>query len=185
MVNSPYKRLAQKLNNLPSGYPPTEDGAELRILEKLFTPEEADLAAELTLTKETPTGIAERLSRDQQDVHQLLRGMAKRGLIVAGRTDDGLGFCLMPFVVGIYESQAGSIDAELATLFEAYYQQSFGDMLGVKPSFHRVIPVQESVPVDMDVRPYENASEIVEQSKAWGVIDCICRTQKELIGDPC
>jgi len=185
MDNNSYERLAHRLNDLPSGYPSTEDGAELRILEKLFTPEEADLAAELTLTKENPDGLAERLGRDPQDVRMLLRGMAKRGLIVAGRTDDGLGYGLMPFVVGIYEFQAGTIDEELATLVEAYYQQALGETLSVNPSFHRVLPVQESVPIDIDVRPYENASEIVEQSQAWGVLDCVCRTQKELIGDPC
>ena len=50
MDNNPYEHLAHRLNDLPSGYPSTEDGAELRILEKLFTPEEADLAAELNLT---------------------------------------------------------------------------------------------------------------------------------------
>jgi len=185
MDNNSYERLAHKLNALPSGFPPSANGAELRILEKLFTPEEAGLAAELTLTKESHAVIAERLDRDPQEVRLLLKGMAKRGLIVAGRVDDGLGYGLLPFVVGIYEYQAGTIDEELATLVEAYYKQALGEALSVNPSFHRVLPVQESVPIDIDVRPYENASEIVELSQAWGVIDCICRTQKELIGDPC
>ena len=84
MDNNSYERLAHRLNALPSGYPSSANGAELRLLEKLFTPEEADLAAELTLTKESHAVIAERLGRDQQDVRILLRGMAKRGLIVAG-----------------------------------------------------------------------------------------------------
>ena len=53
--------------------------------------------------------------------------MARRGLIQAGRdADGGLGFGLMPFVVGIYEMQGTTIDAELARLFEDYYQQAFG-----------------------------------------------------------
>jgi len=44
MSKNPYKRLAERLNALPNGFPPTEDGAELRLLEKLYTPEEAALA---------------------------------------------------------------------------------------------------------------------------------------------
>jgi hypothetical protein len=31
-----YERLAQKLDALPNGYPRTESGVELRILEKIF-----------------------------------------------------------------------------------------------------------------------------------------------------
>ena len=105
MANSPYQSLADRLNSLPSGYPPTDDGAELRILEKLFTPDEAALAAQLRLTKETPDEIAERIGGEPAEIRKAMRGMAKRGLIEAGRTETGLGYGLMPFVVGIYEMQ--------------------------------------------------------------------------------
>ena len=38
-----YTQLAHFLDSLPAGYPSTESGVELRILRKLFTPEEAAL----------------------------------------------------------------------------------------------------------------------------------------------
>jgi len=44
-----YRRLASHLDNLPGGFPSTESGVELRILERLFTPEEAELALHLQL----------------------------------------------------------------------------------------------------------------------------------------
>jgi Pyruvate/2-oxoacid:ferredoxin oxidoreductase delta subunit len=91
----------------------------------------------------------------------------------------------MPFVVGIYEMQAGDIDVELASLFEEYYTQAFVDVLRVKPQVHRVIPVNESIKVDMEVRPFESATDLVNDAQAWGVLDCICRVQKALIGQPC
>ena len=59
--NSPYHQLAARLNELPNGFPPAADGAELRLLAKLFTPEEAALAAQLRLTLETPSEIAIRI----------------------------------------------------------------------------------------------------------------------------
>ena len=63
---------------------------------------------------------------DPQALRGQLKEMAKRGLITAGRAaTGGLGFGVMPFVVGIYEMQAGRIDAELAQLFEDYYQRSY------------------------------------------------------------
>jgi Pyruvate/2-oxoacid:ferredoxin oxidoreductase delta subunit len=91
----------------------------------------------------------------------------------------------MPFVVGIYEMQVDRMNAELARLFEDYYHKAFQQVLSTLPSVHRVIPVNETVRVDMEVRPYESAAEIVHAAQAWGVLDCICRVQKALIGDPC
>ena len=96
-----------------------------------------------------------------------------------------MGYGILPFVVGIYENQVPTIDAELARLFEDYYRQTFGRMLAVAPQVHRVIPVDRTVRVDMEVHPYESAAEIVAANQAWGVVDCICRKQKALIGEPC
>ncbi|GAB4503467.1 MAG: 4Fe-4S binding protein [Anaerolineales bacterium] len=185
MVEQAYKRLAERLDALPNGFPPAPDGAELRLLAKLFTPEEAELAAQLRLTRETPQQVAARLRRDPQQTRQLLKGMARRGLIAAGRTEAGLGYGLLPFVVGIYENQIGHMDAELAALFEAYYKQAFADVLRVKPQVHRVIPVEESIKADLAVHPFESAADLVNGAQAWGVLDCICRVQKALIGEPC
>ncbi len=185
MEKNAYKKLAERLDALPNGFPPTEDGVELRMLAKLFTPEEAELAAQLRLTREVPEQVAKRLGRDAAEVRALLKGMARRGLIAAGRTEGGLGYGLLPFVVGIYENQAGNIDRELALLFEAYYKQAFAKVMTTQPQYHRVIPVNESIKVDMEVRPFESAADLVNNAQAWGVLDCICRVQKALIGEGC
>jgi ferredoxin len=37
----------------------------------------------------------------------------------------------------------------------------------------------------MEVRPFESVADIVNDAQAWGVVDCICRKQQALIGDPC
>ncbi|NTV37318.1 MAG: 4Fe-4S binding protein [Anaerolineaceae bacterium] len=50
---------------------------------------------------------------------------------------------------------------------------------------HRVIPVRVAVKNDTEVAPFESVSALVDRMQSWGVIDCICRTQKALIGDPC
>ncbi len=38
MNENPYKSLAERLDALPNGFPPTADGAELRLLVYLYTP---------------------------------------------------------------------------------------------------------------------------------------------------
>ncbi len=185
MNHDPYQLLAERLDSLPNGFPPTPDGIELKLLARLYTPQEAALAAQLRLALETPEQIAMRDGGEAQEIRATLKSMARRGLIKAGRGEGGVGYGLMPFVVGIYEMQVGSLDAELAGLFERYHQQAFGEMLSVQPAFHRVIPVGESVQVDLEIRPHESAAHIVRQAKAWGVLDCICRKEKALVGDPC
>ncbi len=180
-----YKLLADRLNALPNGYPPTPDGVELRLLAKLYSEGEARLASQLRLTPETPYQIAIRVGGDPDSIRKQLKGMTRRGLIGAERVADGLGYKLIPFVVGIYEMQGATIDGELAQLFEDYYRQAFRTVLTIQPQIHRVIPINEAIKADLEIRPYESATEIVNNAHAWGVIDCICRKQKALIGDPC
>ena len=184
--DSPYRSLAHSLDGLPNRFPSAEDGSHLRLLAKLFTSQEADLAANLLPEIEAPAQIAARLGRDLRQVSGLLKEMSKKGLISVGKTDQGrLGFSLMPFVVGIYEAQAGRMDAELARLFEDYYQKSFKQALHVQPQVHRVIPVGVSIKNTMEVQPFESVTGLIDAARAWGVLDCICRNQKALIGDPC
>ena len=183
--HNPYKQLAERLDNLPNGFPPTDDGSELRILAALFSPQEADLAAKLRMTLETAEQIAGRLGLDYDTTRQMLKSMAKRGLIKAGKTDGGLGYGLLPFVVGIYENQLDNFTEKFARLFEDYYQRSFARALVVQPAFHRVIPVGESIKMNMQVAPFESAVGVIEQAQSWGVQDCICRIQTAYIGKPC
>jgi Na+-translocating ferredoxin:NAD+ oxidoreductase subunit B len=184
----PYQSLARRLDALPNGFPATADGLELRLLRKLFTPEEALLASYLNRKLETAEQIALRIGGDQPDPKELnmqLKKMVRKGLIAAGPVEGGLGYGLMPFVVGIYEMQNETIDAELAELFEQYYLQAFGKMLAQSPSVHRIIPVDQSIPNSIEVRPFESATGIIESCSSWGVVECICRKQKRLVGDPC
>ena len=185
MSNNPYKRLAARLHALPNGFPATADGSELRLLAKLFTAQEAAIAAELRLTLETPDEISARLGEDKAELKSHLKGMTKRGLVGWGKKDGRVAYRLIPFVVGIYEHQGATIDAELAELFEDYYRQAFTDVLKVKPQVHRVVPIGESIQGGMEIRPFESATSIVDGAKSWAVVDCICRKQKALIGDPC
>jgi electron transport complex protein RnfB len=184
--NSPYRQLARSLDALPNRFPPAQDESELRLLEKLFSEDEAEMAANLLPTLESVAFIATRLQRDPKQVKKLLKGMVRKGLINMGKTPEGrVGFGLMPFVVGFYEEQGAVMDIELAQLFEDYFKQVFGQVLKVEPQLHRVIPVGETVRNDMEVHPFESVSALIDQAQSWGLLDCICRKQKALIGDAC
>ena len=60
MSEDVYKKLTKVLDTLPNGFPATEDGVEIKILKKIFEPDEAELLCRLRLEFETAQQIAER-----------------------------------------------------------------------------------------------------------------------------
>ena len=81
MTQEIYRNLAEHLDELPGGFPRSSSGVEFRILQKLFSPEDAELALHLTLIPEKPRVIARRakISVDQASIR--LEKLAKKGLI--------------------------------------------------------------------------------------------------------
>lgn len=187
MSDDVYRRLARRLDEIPNGFAPTESGAEFRLLEKLYTPEEAGLACAMSLmTPESPGEIARRVGEDAATVASRLREMSGKGLIRSSKGESGRTYSLIPFVVGIYENQLLRMDEEMAALFERYIVDSRGGSTADGgTSVHRVIPVEQSVPLDLEIFPYERASELLDRASSWGVRDCICRVQQHLIGKGC
>ncbi len=186
MSEDVYRQLAQRLDAIPNGFTATESGSELRLLAKMFTPEEAALAAVMRLTREPADDIAARAGMDAKEASHILKGMVRKGLILAGRGEKQLIFGLMPFAVGIYEEQLPRMDVEMAALFEQYYQEvRGGGTVRNAPPINRVIPVEEAIPFSLEIFPYERASEIIASAKSWGVRDCLCRIQQRLVGKGC
>lgn len=185
-MNSNYEMLANELDKIPNGFPRTKSGVELKLLAKLFTPEDASIAATLSMDPKSLTEIAEENSMEEPEAKSMLISMVKRGLIDIKR-EEGVGFVfhLIPFVVGFYERQNAKIDKEFAELFEKYYHEAFNQTMLSHPSVHRIIPLEKAIPVDIDVMPYEKASTYLDQAQSWGVLNCICRVQKNLIGQGC
>lgn len=181
-----YARLADELNRIPNGFPRTESGVELKLLAKLFTAEDIHLASNLSMEPQSIKEIAEKCNVEEADAKSGLISMVKRGLIELKREEKtGFVFYLIPFVVGFYERQNAKIDKEFAELFEQYYKEKFHKTMLSEPSVHRIIPHERTIPVDIDVMPYEKASTYLNQARSWGVLDCICRVQKKLIGEGC
>lgn len=185
MSEDVYRKLAQRLDAIPNGFPATQSGIELRLLAKMFTPEEAGLACVMRLTHESAADIAARAGVEPDPAYRTLKGMARKGLIRVKKGEGQLAFGLMPFAVGIYEEQLPRLDAEMAALFESYYQESQAGITHSKPSLHRVIPVEKAISFDVEIFPYEWASELLDEALSWGVRDCICRVQQRLVGKGC
>ena len=180
MTDVVYRRLAKRVNEIPNGFPATESGIELELLAKMFAPEEAHLASVMKLRPEPAAEIAERATVDSDTALEHLEAMAAKGLISVSEASDGSMFSLRPFVVGFYEEWLPRMDEAFASLFERYYQETHGGLLGEGPAVHRVIPVDAAVPFEVEIFPYESARALLESAKSWGVRDCICRVQQQI-----
>jgi electron transport complex protein RnfB len=180
-----YKHLAKKLDGLPHGFPATESGVELRILRKIFSPEDAEFALNLNPLPETAAEIARRVDRPVEVVRAILDQMAVKGQIGSFKMNGEQRYALAPFVVGIYEFQLNRLDKELAGLVEEYMPSLMKVLGGYKPAIARVIPVNQSVDAKLEILPYENLRQIISESRSFLINECICRKERALEGHPC
>jgi ferredoxin len=181
-----YERLAQHLDDLPAGFPRTESGVEIRILRRLFTPDDAKLALHLTLIPEEARVIARRAKIPVEQAPRRLEEMVEKGLIFSRHQEDKPPvYMSSPFAVGFWEAQVNKLDRELIQNAEeyssTYLEHSFWRGL---PQL-RTIPVGKSISTQTEVMPYERAEELVRAQKTFAVGNCICRQEKRILGEGC
>ena len=139
-----YEELARVLDTIPNAFPTVEDVTHLRVLEWIFTPEEAELASKLKMIGETVEEIVTRLNRNKEELEELLETMDSKGQIIAYYSEEGRKYALMEWIVGIYEEQLFRMDEEFAKLIEDYFEKSkLKGLMSTKPAVHRVIPVNK------------------------------------------
>lgn len=181
-----YQQLAAFLDRLPAGFPSTESGVELRILKRLFTPEEAETAMGLTMLPETAAAIAARCHTDASELSETLAAMAKKGLIFRISKGDQNLYSAAQFVIGIWEYHLNDLDADLIRDVNEYMptlmQKSW---LGTRTKQLRVVPVSQSVSAEMAVMPFEAAEQIINRQSRIVVSPCICRKEQKMIGKGC
>jgi Na+-translocating ferredoxin:NAD+ oxidoreductase subunit B len=181
-----YTRLARFLDELPAGYPAAPDGGELRILRKLFTPEQAALFLRLELLPESARVVAFRAGLPLEQAAGMLEEMERRGLIAGEhRPGKAAAYSVNQFVVGFMEEQVDRVDRELAELIEAYLPVYFRRGPWKEMPQVRTVPVGESIPVENHVIPYERAEELVRRHTHFAVRNCVCRQQRAAIGKGC
>jgi electron transport complex protein RnfB len=184
-MDAVYERLAAKLDELPHGFPRTQSGVELRILAKIFSPDDAAMALQLLPLPETVAKISRRLGRPEEALRPILEGMVARGQIASFKLRGEKMFLLAPFVIGIYEFQLPRMDAELAALVEEYFPYLVGVVGGTQPAVARVVPVNTRISAEAQVLPYESVHGLIAKARSFLLMKCVCRTEQAQLGRPC
>jgi ferredoxin len=182
----PYEKLTEILNKIPNGFTRIEDGIHLKVLQWIFTPEEANLASKMKLKGERVEQLAARLNFPIEGLKEKLEIMYEKGQIYAINTSTGRRYGLLPFMIGVYEEQLERMDHEFAQLMEEYFDKTkYKDLFGTEPAIFKVIPINRVLKPELEIYPYEIAEEIINQSKSWGIRECICKKQQELLNKSC
>jgi len=110
-----YRRLQEHIDNMPVGFPATESGVELRLLQHLFTPKEAEMALHLSAVPEPLKKIYSRAKKGGFSLKELgvgLARLAKKGAIIKTEVKGEPAFSKAMLAIGMFEFQANRLTKE-------------------------------------------------------------------------
>ncbi|MBW2062060.1 MAG: 4Fe-4S binding protein [Deltaproteobacteria bacterium] len=186
-----YENLAELFNRIGFGsrHCPELDA----LLRSLFTEEEARAALNLSpLAPEPPARVAERLGEDSGKMAALLDDMADKGLIYCSQRQGEKWYKTIQLVPGIFELQfmKGEVTPrakELARLFDDYFHapREESQRQGPGISFARVIPIEKTITLEIDVFSYEEARKYIDMAETITLSTCYCRHEQRLLDHGC
>jgi ferredoxin len=186
MTEDLYRRLQERLDLYSLGFPATESGVELRILEALFTEAEADMFLNLSPIPETADAVAQRLGLPAGEIATRLEAMASHGLLFRLTKAGVARYGAIPFVHGLFEFQVKRLGKPLAEMVETYFRSGFHRAMAENArGFLRPVPVNASIDTTQRIAPYDDACRILRGQRLIVVTDCVCRVQKSAVGKGC
>lgn len=188
-VDDLYRQLQQHLDRMPVGFPATESGVEIRILRHLFTPEEAEIALELSAIPEPVAVVSRRLKSKMSlaECTRALEQMAGKGIIHRLPIRGKPRYCKMILALGMFERQLNRLTPEFDKDIREYMNGAFGDAFHSKKTTQlRTVPVHQSIAVEHNVATYDDIREYVKRSDGpFAKMNCICRQGNDLHQESC
>ena len=185
--------LIDRLNKYPIGL--FDNDKLRRILELLFSPEEAMVASRFPLQEATVAELCRTTRMPEARLLPVLDGMADKGLVMDLPYNGTTYYLLMPGLIGFFEftfmkQRADLPVEELAKLMTEYLyddpEQGQGrEFFGSKTPLTRSLTYEEHIPVSSVVTSYESAREIVRQADFGAIGMCYCRHKKQHLNQSC
>jgi ferredoxin len=188
-----YGRLQKRLDRFPIGAPPAP--ALYQILKRLYTGEEAEIAARMPIRFTDLAGIARRTGKSPEALLPILHRMADKGLVMDFEHRGKFTYILSPTVIGFFEFAFMRVRSDLPQKEIAKHMVAYAHD---KPDFARAVfagktqagrtLIHENAvdPADLTrILDHERATHIVKEAKAWAVSLCYCRHIQEHGGKAC
>ena len=188
-----YEQLRKHLDQHPIPLPASSTGVELKLLQSLFTEEEAIISLQLSALLERPEKIHKRFKKNDISIEELeekLYHLFQKGAIrgVKDRKNKGkFQYSKMPLAIGVFEAQVDKISKETAELFFEYEKEGFADaLLGNKTNQMRTIPLNVKIDPEFHVSNYDDITKIIKESPGpFAVMNCVCRQAKDTMEKSC
>ena len=186
-----YHELQKYLDSLPVDYPETESGVELKILKRLFTPQEAEIALKLKSIPQEPSALFRPFKRKGWTLSQFseaLSTMGKKGSITWIKGKDGKDYYGIAFLAaGFWDYQINRLTKELAGEFDQYCDENFiSAMLENGILQVRTIPIEKSISTEYHVSNFDEIKSLIENVKTTIYLSpCICRQSSDIQGIGC
>ncbi len=192
-----YRKLQQYFDTFPVGYPSTKSGVEIRILKRLFTPEEAKIALNLKFSHsydefEPLESIHERLKTLEfnytiDELGAILDNMAKKGAIKSLKQNNQKTYSATLFIIGMFEYQVNKLTKEFAEDTKEFMDEVLIEDMGRNlPLQMRTIPVGISVERDFEVTNFDDVKNLIENAEEpIGIQNCVCRQAMVALGESC
>lgn len=187
-----HELLRQRLDKMPTGAPDSPE--VIKILEILFSPEEADLVRRVPGKPTSLEALAGKLNIPASELDGKLTDLARRGLMLDFEHEGQRYFMLPPIVVGLFEfvfmrARDGLPMAEISRLFEKYfYEDGFAQSVFQKQTqIGRSLVHEQALPQDdhTEILDWERASRLIHDATAVGVSLCACRHKAGHLGHAC
>ena len=193
-----YRDLQEFLDTLPGGFSATESGSDIRLLQYLFTPEEASVAVHLT-TKPEPAGqIYNRINESGsslsiEELQRILDRMLYKGTLRSYYEgyDETHYRAPDPTAGGMISVQLDDkLTREFYDLLNAYMADVMKERTPKPKTLNplRTVPVRESIPhaEKFSVSTYDDVRKLVEDAPGpFAVANCICRQKTKRFGAKC
>ena len=192
--NDVYRELQKALDKLPISFPATESGVEIRILKKIFTPEQALIGSKLGFKPKPLHEIYKSIDNQSytlKKLEEILDEMYKLGLIIrALRNEKGIDikyYAATPFMLGFYEFQMNKMTEDFIHDVDQYFEEAFMDELNkTKIPQLRTIPIEKEIGIERSIANYDDFRHYIDNCGEPIVLnECICRKKNDIIGKSC
>ncbi|WP_094607538.1 Ferredoxin--NADP reductase [Sporomusa silvacetica DSM 10669] len=172
----------------PWALPNKPDAPFVKILRRLMTDEDAQVALVLTPVEMTVEEIAAKSGKKPEDLVPILEKLVNNGVIFDVITPEKHTFKLVPIAPGILEFQMNgrTLDKEMVDLLEEYYYDlAEGQYPNLPVGTMRIVPVAESIEADSKSCSYEELMTFINATDDYAIAPCLCRTMKRAMGEGC
>ncbi|MFX1570718.1 MAG: indolepyruvate ferredoxin oxidoreductase subunit alpha [Promethearchaeota archaeon] len=173
------------------------------LLQSLVTEEQAKFILIYKKPSMTLDEIKQKTEMEESKIIEMLNTLMHNGIIVGTRskTIGVMVYRLMGLWPGIFEytflrGESSEKEKNLAILFEKLFgeiskgtQSNYEQLINVfkdLPPTDRTLPVEKEIEVGTEsVMPFEEIKRYIEEYDDITLVNCYCRHEKELLGEPC